>query len=216
MPDIIAMRLHDAVLCSCGAEVTPPNTPVAHRSSTELQCPDCREVEVAESAWLTRHTLTGLVADERGYALHGRTLPGIGSSIDHLFVGATGVFVIHLVHIPDADVSVSRKGGRFALRPQVLTVSGSRATHLVDTVQEQCAVVTAGLADLGQSEVPVTPVLCFVEGQLPRRAKNRRLGNLRLVSAPNLTDEVGVEGPFDGDRRFALAMSLVSFLPSPA
>jgi hypothetical protein len=42
------------------------------------------------------------------------------------------------------------------------------------------------------------------------------LGTIRLVSAPNLTDEVGAEGLLDGDRRFALAMSLVSFLPSPA
>jgi hypothetical protein len=64
--------------------------------------------------------------------------------------------------------------------------------------------------------VLVTPVLCFVEGQLPRRAKNSRFGSIRLVSAPNLTAEVGAEGAFDGDRRFALAMSLVSFLPSPA
>jgi len=37
---------------------------------------------------------------------------------------------------------------------------------------------------------------------------------VRLANALNLTDEVGVEGPFNGDRRFALTMSLVSFLPS--
>ncbi len=57
---------------------------------------------------------------------------------------------------------------------------------------------------------------CFVEGQLPRRAKNPRFSPIQLVSAPNLTDEVGVEGLFDGDRRFALSMSLVSLLASPA
>ena len=216
MPDIIAMRLRDAVLCSCGAEVTSRDQQVLHDFSTPAQCTTCRDAETAEGALVTRRTLTELVADERGYALHRRTLPEIGTSVDHLFVGATGVFVIDLVHVPDADVSVARTGGRFTAGTEVLTVGGSRATHLVDAVHEQCAEVAAGLADHGQGAVPVTPVLCFVEAQLPRRARNRRFGNVRLANALNLADEVGVEGPFDGDRRFALAMSLVSFLPSSA
>jgi len=160
--------------------------------------------------------LTELVADERGYARHRRTLPETGTSVDHLFVGANGVFVIDLVHVPDADVSVSRTGGRFAVGTEMLTVGGSRATHLVDAVHEQCPEVAAGLADHGQGAVPVIPVLCFVEAQLPRRARNRRFGNVRLANALNLTDEVRVEGPFNGDRRFAMAMSLVSILPSTA
>ncbi len=216
MPDIIAMRLDDAVLCACGGEVTPRDPQVLQLFSRHAQCLSCRDAEAADRALLTRRTLTELVADERGYALHRRTLPEIGTSVDHLFVGATGVFVIDLVHVPDADVAVARTGGRFAQGAEVLTVGGSRATHLVDAVHDQCAEVAAGLADHGQGEVPVTPVLCFVEAQLPRRAKNRRFGNVRLANPLNLADEVGVEGPFDGDRRFALAMSLVSFLPSTA
>jgi len=210
------MRLDDAVLCACGAEATPRDPQVLQLFSRPAQCPSCRDAEAADRALLTRRTLTELVADERGYALHRRTLPEIGTSVDHLFVGATGVFVIDLVHVPDADVAVARTGGRFAQGAEVLTVGGSRATHLVDAVHDQCAEVAAGLADHGQGEVPVTPVLCFVEAQLPRRARNRRFGNVRLANPLNLADEVGVEGPFDGDRRFALAMSLVSFLPSTA
>ena len=203
MADIIAMRLHDVVLCNCGAEVPQSNQHVLHRSSRQILCPSCRDAETAESALTTRRTLTELVADER-------------ARVDHLFIGASGVFVIDLVHVPDADVAVMRTRGRFGPGASVLTVAGSRATHLVDAVHAQCAEVTAGLDDLGQGEVPVIPVLCFVDAQLPRRAKNRRFGNVRLTSALNLTDEVGAEGPLDGDRRFALAMSLVSFLPYPA
>lgn len=216
MADIIAMRLHDVVLCNCGAEVPQSNKPVLHRSSRQIQCPSCRDAEVAESALIARRTLTELVADERGYALHRRTLPENGARVDHLFIGAAGVFVIDLVHVPDADVAVTRTRGRFGPGTSVLTVAGSRATHLVDAVHAQCAEVADGLDDLGQGEVPVIPVLCFVDAQLPRRAKNRRFGNVRLASALNLAEEVGVEGAFDGDRRFALAMALVSFLPSPA
>ena len=216
MADIIAMRLHDVVLCNCGAEVPPSNQHVLHRSSRQIQCPSCHDSEAAESALTTRRTLTELVADERGYALHNRVLPENDTKVDHLFVGPSGVFVIDVVHAPDAEVSVVRTRGRFAPGSDVLTVGGSRATQLVDAVHAQSAEVAAALADLGQGEVPVIPVLCFVDAQLPRRAKNRRFGKLRLASAPSLVDEVGIEGPFDGDRRFALAMSLVSFLPSPA
>lgn len=215
MADSTAMRLHDVVLCSCGAEVRQSYQLVLHGSSRQIQCPSCREAE-AESALVTRTALTELVADERGYALHHRTLPENGARVDHLFVGASGVFVIDLVHVPDADVAVMRTRGRFGPGTSVLTVAGSRATHLVDAVHAQCAEVSAGLDDLGLGEVPVIPVLCFVDAQLPRRAKNRRFGNVRLASSLNLADEVGVDGPIDGDRRFALAMSLVSFLPSPA
>jgi len=117
--------------------------------------------------------LSGIRPGRVPLTLHSRTLPEIGTSVDHLFVGANGVFVIDLVHVPDADVSVSRTGGRFAGGTEMLTVGGSRATHLVDAVHEQCAEVAAGLADHGQGAVPVTPVLCFVEAQLPRRARNR-------------------------------------------
>jgi hypothetical protein len=37
---------------------------------------------------------------------------------------------------------------------------------------------------------------------------------VRLVSPATLGDEVAAHGLFDGDRRFAVAMTLVSFLPS--
>jgi hypothetical protein len=181
-----------------------------------MLCPSCRDEEVAQSALATRGTLTELVADERGYALHRRTLPRTGTTVDHLFVGAGAVFVINLVTAPGAEVSVSRTGGRFAPGVEELMVGGSRATDLVDAVREQCAEVAEGLAELDQDDVPVIPVLCFALAHLPRRARHRRIGKVRLVSAMDLAEDVGVEGPFDGDRRFALAMSLVSFLPSPA
>jgi len=167
------MRLHDAVLCSCGAEITSRDQQVLQGFSTPAQCATCRDEEAAEGALLTRHTLTELVADERRYARTAGPTPSPAPASTTSFLGANGVFVIGLVHVLDADVSVSRTGGRFAVGTEMLTVGGSRATHLVDAVHEQCAEVAAGLADHGQGAVPVTPVLCFVEAQLPRRARNR-------------------------------------------
>lgn len=219
MADIFVMRPHDAVLCSCGTEVTPrveyvpdPSDAVRH----QVLCTTCRDTEEAERLHASREALTELVAHERGYALHRRRLPGTGATIDHLFVGATGVFVIDAVHSPVAEVSVERTRNRFTSPTETLTIGTQPATELVDAVHAQCAEVATRLADLGQGDVPVTPMLYFVEAHLPRRAKRRRFGDVRLTAPTTLVEEVSAGGPLDADRRFAVAMSLVSFLPSPA
>lgn len=214
MADLSVMRLRDDVLCSCGAEITPGVRAPHSSPSRPTQCTDCRHLEAVESALASRRALTDLVAHERGYALHRRVLPESGSVLDHLFVGAGGVFVIDSAYHPDADVSVERTGGRFAAGSETLTVGGRRRPELLHALRSQCAEVTAGLAGVGQADVPVIPVICFVEGHLPRRARHRRVGDVRLVGPLTLADEVGADGQLDADRRFAIAMALVAFLPS--
>ena len=81
-------------------------------------------------------------------------------------------------------------------------------------MRAQSAAVASGLADHGHGELPVVPVLCFVDAHLARRARHRHIGDVRLVSPATMGDEVAAHGLFDGDRRFAVAMSLVSFLPA--
>ena len=212
--DISVMRLRAAVECDCGAELTSSEQAALTRSGGRALCLTCREAEAVASALVSRRALTELVATERGYALHRRRLPGTGTTIDHLFVGASGVFVIDAGYFPDAEVVIERSGGRFSPGTETLVVGGRRRNDLVDAVRQQCGDVTIGLADAGHGDVPVTPVLCFVEGHLPRRARQRRLGDVRLAGPTTLADEVGGEGVLDGDRRFAIAMSLVALLPA--
>jgi hypothetical protein len=207
------MRLRAAVECDCGSELTASEQAALTRSGGRALCLTCREAEAVASALVSRRALTELVATERGYALHRRRLPGTGTTIDHLFVGASGVFVIVAGYYPDAEVVVERSGGRFSPGTETLAVGGRRRNDLVDAVRQQCVDVTQGLADAGH-DVPVTPVLCFVEGHLPRRARHRRLGDVLLAGPTTLADEVGAEGVFDGERRFAIAMSLVAMLPA--
>lgn len=214
MADTAAMRLHAAAECDCGADLTPSERESLTRSGDRALCLTCREAEAAASALVSRRALRDLVADQRGYALHRRRLPGTGTTIDHVFVGASGVFVIEAECHPDAEVVVERDGGRLRTGTETLVVGGRRRTDLVEGVRRQCADVADGLAAAGHGEVPVTPVLCFLEGHLPRRARNRRLGDVRLAGPASLADEVGADGAYDGDRRFAIAMSLAALLPS--
>jgi len=215
--DTSVTRLPAAVECDCGAELTASEQAAASAShGGGALCLTCREAEAVASALVSRRALSVLVAGERGYALHRRRLPGTSTVIDHLFVGASGVFVIDAAHFPDAEIVVERSGGRFSSSTENLLVAGRRRNDLVDAVREQCARVTDGLADARHGDVRVSPLLCFVEGNLPRRARHRRLGDVRLVSPTNLADQVSTDGALNGDRRFAIAMALVALLPAAA
>ena len=70
------------------------------------------------------------------------------------------------------------------------------------------------LATCDHSEVPVVPVLCFVDAALPFREKNRCVKGARLCGPKSLGKLVTAEGPFDDEARFAMAMRLSTALPS--
>ncbi len=90
--------------------------------------------------------LTALVDAGHGYALHDRRVPGKRSNIDHLFVGAAGVYVIDAKRYKNADVSVERTGGLFSPVVETLKIGGRRKNDLVDAVLRQCDVVRGALA----------------------------------------------------------------------
>ena len=134
--------------------------------------------------------LTALVDAGDGYALHDRRVPGKRSNIDHLFVGAAGVYVIDAKRYKNADVSVERTGGLFGPVVETLKIGGRRKNDLVDAVLKQCDVVRGALAASEHSDIPVIPALCFVDAALPFREKNRRVKGARLVR----TEESGQVG----------------------
>ena len=111
--------------------------------------------------------LTALVDAGLGYALHDRRVPGKRSNMDHLFVGASGVFVIDAKRYKNADVSVERTGGLFGPVVETLKVGSRRRNDLVDAVHEQCDVVRGALAANCHPDIAVTAALCFVDAGLP-------------------------------------------------
>ncbi len=158
--------------------------------------------------------LTALVDAGHGYALHDRRVPGKRSNIDHLFVGAAGVYVIDAKRYKNADVSVERTGGLFSPVVETLKIGGRRKNDLVDAVLKQCDVVREVLASPELTDIAVIPVLCFVDAALPLWEKNRRVKGVRLCGPKGLSNLVTQEGPLDDAQRFAIAMRLSSSLPS--
>jgi hypothetical protein len=158
--------------------------------------------------------LTALVDAGHGYALHDRRVPGKRSNIDHLFVGAAGVYVIDAKRYKNADITVERTGGLFSPVVETLKVGGRRKNDLVDAVHRQCDVVRNALATANHAELTVIPALCFVDAVLPFREKNRRVKGVRLCSPKGLAAFAAADGPLEDERRFAVAMSLSRLLPS--
>jgi hypothetical protein len=158
--------------------------------------------------------LAALVDAGHGYALHDRRVPGKRYNIDHLFVGAAGVYVIDAKRYKNADVSVERTGGLFSPVVETLKIGGRRKNDLVDAVLKQRDVVLGALASCENSDIPVIPVLCFVDAALPLRQKNRRVKGARLCGPKGLSNLVNQEGPLDDAHRFAIAVRLSTALPS--
>ncbi|WP_255541767.1 nuclease-related domain-containing protein [Phycicoccus sp. CSK15P-2] len=146
--------------------------------------------------------------------MHDRRVPGKHSNIDHLFVGAAGVFVIDAKHYKNAEVSVERSGGLFAPTVETLKVKGRTRNALVTAMQGQRDVVAHTLAGTAADGAPVKPVLCFVGAVLPMREKNRRVGDVRLCGLKGLARLVSEEGPWDEGRRLDIARALADRLPS--
>ncbi|WP_292853282.1 nuclease-related domain-containing protein [Microbacterium sp.] len=96
--------------------------------------------------------------------LHDRRIPGSRANIDHIAVGPTGVWVIDAKRYKDKRPSLRVEGGILRPRVESLLIAGRNHTKLVDGVQGQVEKVTAAL---GNPEITVKGVLCFLDGDWP-------------------------------------------------
>jgi Nuclease-related domain len=93
-------------------------------------------------------------------AIHDRRIPGTKANIDHLAIGASGVYVID-AKAYKGRIELRDIGG-WLRRDERLFVSGRDRTKFTDGLLPQVIAVQRALT--GGSSVPVHPVLCFVNG----------------------------------------------------
>jgi hypothetical protein len=95
--------------------------------------------------------------------VHDRRIPGSRCNIDHIAIGASGVFVIDAKNYDDAKVIVRRTGSVFRPGPAQLVVRGRDRTEFVSKIKRQLAAVRTAIDDWGQlGDVPVSAILCFI------------------------------------------------------
>jgi hypothetical protein len=113
--------------------------------------------------------------------LHDRRVPGSRANIDHIIIAPAGVFVIDAKNYR-GRIEIRNRG--WFLRPDLRLYVGRRdCSDLATGLGWQVEAVTAALTAAGVDPLPpVTPVLCFVDGDWP------------LISPPSAFAGVRLEG----------------------
>ena len=139
---------------------------------------------MAEAAWrkgASGEKLVGRHLDalrsEGLSVIHDVPLLGSRANIDHLVVSPHGVFT----------VETKAYKGRLAVRRRgkELWIKGRNRSHILDQTRRQAGAVAAALSAVGLGHVPVTPVLCFVDTDLPVLG-SRNAGGVALTTVRRL------------------------------
>jgi uncharacterized membrane protein YhaH (DUF805 family) len=136
--------------------------------------------------------------------LHDRLIPGSKGNIDHIAVTQAGVFTV--------DAKAYRGKLEVRSRGRQLWINGRNRSHLLDQARRQAVIVRSILFQAGLSSVAVTPVLCFVDTELPLlgpqdvkgvilctpRGLDRRITRRKVLPVPHhqmlrIVDVLGLE-----------------------
>ena len=113
--------------------------------------------------------------------LHDRRVPGTKGNVDHIAIAPAGVFVIDAKHY-EGLIQIRNRGNLFRADHR-LYVGRRDCSALADGLGWQVQAVEAALRKHGVDPLPpITPVLCFVDGDWP------------LLSAPDSFRGVRLEG----------------------
>jgi len=134
--------------------------------------------------------------------------------IDHVAVTPSGVYVIDAKRYPNAKVRVQRSGGIFSPVREQLMVGGRDRTKLLAGCAKQVEAVRSAMAEYsGGDGVPVIPLLCFVDADLPLFSK-MEIGGVRLLGPKGTIKVITSTGGLDAEARADLWRHLAKALPS--
>lgn len=117
--------------------------------------------------------------------LHDRRVPGTRGNIDHIVIAPAGVFVVDAKNY-EGRIEIRNHG--WFLRPDERLHVGRRdCSALADKMGWQVAAVEKALLAAGVGALPpITPVLCFVDGDWPLIAPPDVFRGVRLESTRSL------------------------------
>ena len=142
--------------------------------------------------------------------LVGRRGRASGSTIDHLVVTPSGVWVVDAkTHY--GPVEVRRSGGILSPLVEQLFINNRERTGLIATLAQQVSAVQTMLAG-HHPELPVRGVLCFLDAELPW--VEERIAGIPLVDLAGLRTVLTQAGDVDEQTRKDVAAVLADRLAS--
>jgi Nuclease-related domain len=148
------------------------------------------------------------------FVLHDRRIPRSTANIDHIVVGAAGIYVIDSKHYK-GRIERRSTGTFLGHGSDKLFVAARDQTTIVDGMARQVAAVEAAVGDLTDARnTPIRPVICFVQGEWSLLAKPFVLDGVTITRLNALTDLVRTPGPLNETAVQALGRHLRSQLPA--
>jgi hypothetical protein len=130
----------------------------------------------------------------RVVALHDRIIPGARANIDHLFVAPSGVWIV------DAKAYKGklekRDVGPFWREENKIYVGGRDRTSLANGLAIQLKAVRAALeSDPAYEQIPIHPVLCFLESEWAPLARPFEVSGVTVLYPGALRARLIKDGP---------------------
>jgi hypothetical protein len=162
----------------------------------------------SEGERILADALTRRIGD-RAVLLHDRKIPRSSANIDHLAIASSGVWII------DAKKYSGRlqrrdKGGWRTIDYHVY-VNGRDQTKLAGGLHKQAEVVRTALGDI---EVPIHAVLCFIEAEWDFFLKPFQVQGVWVTYGKKLAEMIAAPGPLTGEEVFRVANVLADKLPA--
>lgn len=137
--------------------------------------------------------------DSSGEGVHFLVNRRLGSGrrdgdIDVLAISPAGVWIIDVKRYADAKVRTEKTGGLFSPRTEHLLIRGRNADKLLEGMGKQVDAVSSALgSDASWEAVPLLPVLCFVDADLPLVGRLAARG-VRIVGPKSLARDIRESG----------------------
>jgi len=145
--------------------------------------------------------------------LHDRSVPGTRGNIDHIIVSAAGIFVVDAKHYHGL-IRIRDRGGLFKTDNR-LYVGSHDCSELADNMGWQVAAVQTAISVAGiDPSPPVTPVLCFVDGEWPLFGGPDSYKGVRLEGKRSIKKLVSATGHLDPGDVDRVARVLATGLPA--
>ncbi len=126
-------------------------------------------------------------------SLHNRRVPGRRGRMEHIAVGAAGIYVVDVLHFKNASIEVRPADGPHAGTDD-LVVGGRVLTPAARAVAQRVEVLRMILLSAGLADVPVTGALCFVDGLLPLSVSDLQVEGMHVLRPSGLTALVAAAG----------------------
>lgn len=146
--------------------------------------------------------------------LHDRRVSGTRGNIDHIVISPAGVFVVDAKRYSGL-IRIRDRGGFFS-RDDRLYVGGRDCSALATNMDWQVSAVKNALAaaDIEPSAIPVTPVLCFVDGEWPLILPPESYKGVRLEGKRSIKKLVGGSRVLDDHQVERIAHLLAIAFPA--